>query len=170
MPNANYTVLGVNDTMIGRRMCRDAVAILLREVPEITGLTFRIHVEGGISEGDYDFWRQVFGAIREAGRPILIDMHAKGLDETTLNVGLETGMPVCVSPKYLAEHVGLAYHPSAIREREYPPKEEMSNREKPERRLASLHAAELRRHASGRQNLAGRVSCVAGHAASAGLG
>ena len=82
--------------------------LLLREVPEITGLTFRIHVEGGISEGDYDFWRLVFGAIREAGRPIVIDMHAKGLDETTLNVGLETGMPVCVSPKYLAEHVGLS--------------------------------------------------------------
>ncbi len=129
VPNANYTVLGAADAMIGP-YCRDALAILLREVPEITGLTFRIHVEGGISEGDYDFWRLVFGAIREAGRPILIDMHAKGLDETTLNVGLETGMPVCVSPKYLAEHIGLSYHPSAIREREYPPKEEMTNREK----------------------------------------
>jgi len=56
---------------------------------------------------------------RQGGR-LLIDMHAKGLDETTLNLGLETGLPVCASPKYLAEHVGLSYHPSAIREREYP--------------------------------------------------
>jgi hypothetical protein len=129
VPNANYTIAGASEDMIGP-YCRDAVAMLLREIPDITGLTFRIHVEGGISEGDYDFWRLVFGSVRDAGRPILIDMHAKGLDDTILNLGLETGMPVCVSPKYLAEHMGLAYHPSAIREREYPPVEEMTNREK----------------------------------------
>lgn len=128
-PGTNYTVRGVTDGMLGP-YCRDAVAMLLKEVPEITGLTFRIHVEGGISEGDYDFWRLVFAGVRSAGRQILIDMHAKGLDETTLNVGLESGMPVGVSPKYLAEHMGLPYHPSAIREREYPPAEAMTNREK----------------------------------------
>ena len=160
VPNANYTVTGASEDMIGA-YCRDAVALLLREVPEITGLTFRIHVEGGVSEGDYDFWRLVFGSVREAGRPILIDMHAKGLDETTLNLGLETGMPICVSPKYLAEHMGLAYHPSAIREREYPPAEELTNREKTQRRLQTLHATELRRHASGRKELAGGVPRVA---------
>eukprot|EP01037_Dinobryon_pediforme_P002118 gene2118-2155_t len=129
VPNANYTIAGASDDIIAP-YCRDAVARLLHEIPEINGLTFRIHVEGGISEGDYDFWRHVFGSIREAGRPILIDMHAKGLDDIILNLGLDTGMPVCVSPKYLAEHMGLAYHPSAIREREYPPAEEMTNREK----------------------------------------
>ncbi len=128
-PNANYTVTGVTEANFAP-YCRDAIALLLREVPQITGLTFRIHVEGGISEGDYDFWRTVFGGIKQAGRPVLIDMHAKGLDETTLNLGLETGLPVCASPKYLAEHVGLPYHPSAIREREYPPAQAMTNREK----------------------------------------
>ena len=128
-PDANYTVDGVDEANIAG-YCRDAVALLLREVPEITGLTFRIHVEGGISEGDYGFWRTVFGAIKDAGRPVLIDMHAKGLDETTLDLGLETGMPTAVSPKYLAEHMGLPYQTSAIREREYPPAEAMTNREK----------------------------------------
>jgi hypothetical protein len=129
VPNANYTVAGATEDNLAP-YCRDAIALLLKEVPQITGLTFRIHVEGGVSEGDYDFWRTAFAGVRSAGRPIEIDMHAKGLDETTLNVALETGMPVAASPKYLAEHVGLSYHPSAIREREYPPKHEMSNREK----------------------------------------
>jgi hypothetical protein len=129
VPNANYTIVGATDQNIAP-YCRDAIAVLLREVPQITGLTFRIHVEGGVSEGDYDFWRTAFDGIKSAGRPIEIDMHAKGLDETTLNVALETGMPVAASPKYLAEHIGLSYHPSAIREREYPPVKEVTNREK----------------------------------------
>lgn len=129
VPNANYTIEGATEANIAP-YCRDAVATILREVPEITGLTFRIHVEGGVSEGDYDFWRTVFAGVKSAGRPIEIDMHAKGLDEPTIDVALESGMPVAVSPKYLAEHIGLPYHPSAIREREYPPKEAMTNREK----------------------------------------
>jgi hypothetical protein len=129
VPNANYAVVGATEANIAP-YCRDAVATILREVPEITGLTFRIHVEGGVSEGDYDFWRTVFAGVKSAGRPIEIDMHAKGLDEPTIQVALDSGMPVAVSPKYLAEHIGLPYHPSAIREREYPPKTEMTNREK----------------------------------------
>ena len=129
VPNANYTIVGATDANIAP-YCRDALATILREVPQITGLTFRIHVEGGVSEGDYDFWRTAFEGVKSAGRPIEIDMHAKGLDETTLNVALETGMPVAASPKFLAEHIGLSYHPSAIREREYPPAKEVTNREK----------------------------------------
>src|SRR3569623_384112 len=129
VPNASYTVVGATEANIGP-YCRDAIALLLREVPEITGLTFRIHVEGGVAEGNYDFWRLAFAGVKAAGRPILIDMHAKGLDQTTLDVALETGLPVGASPKYLAEHMGLPYHPSAIREREYPPAEAMTNREK----------------------------------------
>lgn len=129
VPNANYTVEGVTDANLAPYV-RDALTTMLREVPEITGLTFRIHVEGGIAEGDYDFWRVAFDGVKAAGRTIEINMHAKGLDDTTLDVARDTGLPVSVSPKYLAEHIGLPYHPSAIREREYPPAEAMTNREK----------------------------------------
>ena len=129
VPNANYTVEGITEAN-NADYCRDAVARLLQEVPQITGLTFRIHVEGGVSEGDYDFWRKVWDGVKTAGRPIEIDMHAKGLDDETLDMARESGMPVAVSPKYLAEHMGLPYHTSAIREREYPPKIAVTNREK----------------------------------------
>ena len=47
-------------------------------------------------------------------------MHAKGMDQQMIDVALATGMPVNVSPKYWAEHMGLPYHQAAIRELEMP--------------------------------------------------
>lgn len=119
-PNTNYTVTGVTPEN-NAPYVRDALAALLREVPQITGLTFRIHVEGGVTEGDYGFWETAFSALANAGRPLTIDLHAKGLDERMQEITRTTGNQMTVSPKFLAEHMGLSYHPSAIREREYPP-------------------------------------------------
>ena len=47
-------------------------------------------------------------------------MHAKGIDQKMIDVALETGMPVKISPKYWAEHQGMGYHQAAIRELEMP--------------------------------------------------
>ncbi|HUB34103.1 MAG TPA: hypothetical protein VMA31_13775, partial [Bryobacteraceae bacterium] len=100
--------------------CRDALALLVRTCPSIQGLTLRVHGESGIPEGSYDFWRTVFEGIVRAGRPIEIDMHAKGLDSKMMDVAVSTGMPVKISPKYWAEHMGLGYQQAAIRELEMP--------------------------------------------------
>ncbi|HYZ60948.1 MAG TPA: hypothetical protein VE650_00725 [Acetobacteraceae bacterium] len=128
VPYANYTVRGVTPDNLAP-YCRDAITALLREVPEITGLTFRVHVEGGIAEGDYAFWEEAFKGVAAAGRPVEIDMHGKGLDHRTIDIARRSGMPITASPKYLAEHMGLPYHQSAIREREYPPEQARSARE-----------------------------------------
>jgi hypothetical protein len=127
-PNADHTVIGVNDENLGP-YCRDSLTLLLKEVPEITGLTFRVHVEGGIAEGEYGFWEQAFAGVAAAGRPVEIDMHGKGLDETTIDIARKSGMPIAASPKYLAEHMGLPYHQSSIRDEEYPPEVPRSQRE-----------------------------------------
>jgi hypothetical protein len=119
-PRVNYRVEGITKENHAA-YCRDALALLLREVPEISGITFRIHGESGIPEGDFVFWRTVFSAITGAGRRIGIDMHSKGIDQATIDVALETGMPVTVSPKYLAEHIGLPYHQAAIRRSDMAP-------------------------------------------------
>ncbi|TCR71404.1 hypothetical protein [Rhizobium sp. BK376] len=129
VPRANYTVRGVTNDNLAP-YCRDALTQLLREVPEITGLTFRVHVEGGIAEGEYGFWREAFAGVAVVGRPIEIDMHGKGLDHTMLQIARESGMPFAASPKYLAEHMGPPYHQSTIRDREYPPEVARSEREK----------------------------------------
>ncbi len=128
VPNAEHTVRGVTAENLAP-YCRDAITRLLLEVPEITGLTFRVHVEGGIAEGDYGFWEQAFAGVAAAGRPVEIDMHGKGLDHKMIDVARKSGMPIAASPKYLAEHMGPPYHQSAIRNKEYPPETARSERE-----------------------------------------
>jgi hypothetical protein len=117
-PNANYTIEGLtHDTHAA--YCRDALTTLLKACPAISGITFRIHGESGIPEGSYDFWQTVFDGAVRSGRRIEIDMHAKGMDQKTIDVALATGLPVTISPKYWAEHLGLGYHQAAIHAMEY---------------------------------------------------
>ncbi|QQA44321.1 hypothetical protein [Pelagovum pacificum] len=127
-PNAYHQISGLDEKNLAP-YCRSALTHLLTDVPEITGLTFRVHVEGGIAEGDYDFWREAFAGVADAGRPVEIDMHGKGLDHETLELARASGMPLAVSPKYMAEHMGLPYHQSAIRDKEQPPEVARSQRE-----------------------------------------
>jgi hypothetical protein len=47
-------------------------------------------------------------------------MHAKGMDQPMIDVALGTGMPVNISPKFWAEHMGLPYMQGAIRSQEMP--------------------------------------------------
>jgi len=119
-PRVNYLIEGITPANHAP-YCRDALALLLKSVPEINGITFRIHGESGIPEGSYDFWKTVFDAFPDTGRKIEIDMHAKGMDQRTIDIALATGMPVKVSPKYLGEHLGLPYQESAIRAVDMPP-------------------------------------------------
>ncbi len=128
VPRANYTVRGVTKDNLAP-YCRASITRLLKEVPEITGLTFRVHVEGGIAEGEYGFWEEAFAGVADSGRPVEIDMHGKGLDHKMIGIARDSGMPVAASPKYLAEHMGLPYHQSAIRNKEYPPEKAKSERE-----------------------------------------
>lgn len=116
-PHPNFTVEGVSPENHAA-YCRDALRLLLAECPSIDGVTFRVHGESGVPEGSYDFWREVFQGVVQSGRRIEIDLHPKGVDREMIRVGLETGMPVNISPKYTAEHMGLPGHQASIRELE----------------------------------------------------
>jgi hypothetical protein len=118
-PNANYTIEGLTPETHAA-YCRDALTTLLKACPTISGVTFRIHGESGIPEGSYDFWQTVFDGAVRSGRRVEIDMHAKGMDQKTIDVALATGLPVTISPKFWAEHLGLGYHEAAIHEMELP--------------------------------------------------
>jgi hypothetical protein len=120
-PDANYTFEGLNAANHAN-YCRDALHQLLMACPNIGGVTFRIHGESGVAEGNYDFWKTVFSGIVKTGRKIEIDMHAKGMDDGMIDTALAAGMPLLISPKYIAEHMGLPYHQAGIRETEMPPK------------------------------------------------
>jgi hypothetical protein len=118
-PHSDHHIQGLTPQTHGP-YCGDALALLLKTCPSIQGITFRVHGESGIPEGSYDFWRTVFEGVQRAGRPVEIDMHAKGVDNKMMDVAAATGMPVKISPKYWAEHMGLGYHQAAIRELEMP--------------------------------------------------
>ena len=118
-PHANYTIEGLDQANHGL-YCRDALAALLRACPAIAGVTFRIHGESGVAEGSYAFWGTVFEGVKLCGRKVGIDLHAKGIDQNMIDLALATGMPVQVSPKFWAEHLGMPYHQADIREQEVP--------------------------------------------------
>ncbi len=118
-PNANYWIEGIHPGNHAA-YCRDAVELLVRSCPDIGGITLRSHYESGIPEPADDFWREIFTGIARAGRKVEIDLHAKGLDFPLLEAAVATNLPVTVSPKYWAEHMGLPYHQAAIRQTEMP--------------------------------------------------
>jgi len=100
--------------------CRDALAATLKALPAVSSVALRIHGESGIAEGSYDFWKTVFDGVAGCGRTVEIDLHAKGIDAKMIDIALATGMPVNVSPKFSAEHLGLPYHQADIRPSEIP--------------------------------------------------
>lgn len=118
-PHPNYTIEGLTPETHGS-YCRDAVRQLLQACPAISGITFRIHGESGVKEGSYNFWKTVFDGVASCGRKVEIDLHAKGISQEMIDTAVTTGMPVNVSPKYWAEHLGLPYHQADIRAFEIP--------------------------------------------------
>jgi hypothetical protein len=118
-PNPNYTIEGLSKETHGP-YCRDAVRELLKACPAISGVTFRIHGESGVTEGSYDFWKTIFEGVATCGRKVEIDMHAKGMDQTMMESAVATGLPVNISPKYWAEFMGMPYHQADIRALEIP--------------------------------------------------
>ena len=121
-PDVNYTIEGLT-SQTQAAYCRDALRTLLEACPAIKGVTIRTHGESGVPEGDagrYDFWQTLFSGVARAGRPLEIDLHAKGVDQRIIDIALATGLPVRVSPKFWAEHTGLPYLQSSIRALELP--------------------------------------------------
>lgn len=107
-----------------------ALTELLTRCPAIDGLTFRVHYEGGIHDHEHEkFWEKVFAGASAAGRPLMIDMHAKGVDQALIDAVNKPNLTPVLSAKYWAEHQGLPYHQASIRRREeakpVPPGHEM---------------------------------------------
>ncbi|QDK79927.1 hypothetical protein EXU85_15440 [Spirosoma sp. KCTC 42546] len=125
-PKPNYTIAGLTPENHGA-YCRDAVRLLLQTCPAISGVTFRVHGESGVNEGSYKFWQSVFEGVASCGRKVEIDMHSKGMDQTMIDSAVNTGLPIVISPKYWAEHLGMPYHQADIRAQEVPdPKKKTS--------------------------------------------
>ena len=126
VPNANYQIKNIPKNY--SEYCRDSLESILKKCPGISGVTLRVHVECGILERNYEFWETYFDAIKKIKRYINLDLHAKGIDNKLINLALNVTPNVTVSPKYIAEHMGLPYHQSSIRKQEMPPKRKVDNK------------------------------------------
>jgi hypothetical protein len=118
-PEANHVITGLTPKTQGP-YSRDALALVLKECPGISGVTFRIHGESGVPEGSYDLWKMIFDGCARDGKRLRIDMHAKGMTDEMIAVARDSGSEFTISPKFWAEHMGLPYHQAAIRPTEMP--------------------------------------------------
>jgi hypothetical protein len=125
-PHAHHRIEGLTPETHAA-YSRDALSMILKACPEIQGLTLRVHGESGIPEGSYPFWKTLFEAISGCGRKIEIDMHAKGVNQTMIDMATATGMPVKLGAKYSAEHQSLGYNQADIRQLEIPQADRMES-------------------------------------------
>lgn len=118
-PSVRYRIEGLPEAEIARYIAA-ALPVLLREVPTISGLTFRVHYEGGVREDNRtEFWSTALGGLALVERPITVDLHSKGVDHDLIEIATRScSGRVQVSAKFWAEHEGLPYHQAAVRDME----------------------------------------------------
>ena len=85
--NPNYTIEGLTQAKLTALIAAMRCGCCCKQCPAISGVTFRVHGESGVEEGSYDFWKTVFDGVATCGRKVEIDMHAKGMDQTMLDIG-----------------------------------------------------------------------------------
>ena len=93
--------------------CAAGLRRILEMCSAIDAVQFRMNAEAGVSqEQQTDFYRPLFQAIRNCGRPVRVDLRDKGLRPETIQVAKDLKLDVTVSTKFWCEHMGLPYHPT----------------------------------------------------------
>ncbi|MGB9605821.1 MAG: hypothetical protein ACPL88_08090, partial [Bryobacteraceae bacterium] len=107
------TVVGLTPSNIGPYSYA-ALRRILAACPGIRSIQVRTDAESGIAREDQiPFYRDwVFRAIREAGRRVTLDLRAWSLARGMIDAAQASGVPLRVSTKYWAEHLGRPYQPA----------------------------------------------------------
>lgn len=104
--------------------CHEGIKNLIAAVPEIDIVQFRVNHESGVGDqvSAEDFWNRCADAVADAaaetGRPLVLDLRAKGLTESMIAHAFSRGLPVEVPTKFWCEHAALPYHLSVMRSEE----------------------------------------------------
>jgi len=104
--------------------CYEGIKELIKAVPEIDIVQFRVNHESGVGTqvSAEDFWNHCVDAVADAasetGRPLILDLRAKGLTESMIAHAFSRGLAVEVPTKYWCEHAALPYHLSVMRSEE----------------------------------------------------
>ena len=96
------------------------LAHVLAECPAIDGVQFRMNVESGIDEErQAEFFEPQFRATAGCGRPIRLDLRAKGLAANTIELAQRIVPNTVVSTKHWCEHLGMPYSMPMIQQRDH---------------------------------------------------
>ena len=104
--------------------CYDGLKELVTAVPEIDIVQFRVNHESGVGDqvSAEDFWNRCTDAVADVaeatGRPLILDLRAKGLTDSMIAHAFSRGLNVEVPTKYWCEHAALPYHMSIMRSEE----------------------------------------------------
>ena len=91
------------------------LARLLDSCPGIDGVQFRMNSESGVAEDrQAEYYEPQFRAVAGCGRPVRLDLRAKGLTDDTIRLARELVPETMVSTKHWCEHLGLPYPMPAI--------------------------------------------------------
>lgn len=112
-PGQKPTVVGLTEDNIGL-YSRNALRQVLAACPAIRAVQMRTNSESGIPrDRQVTFYRDfIFPAIRQAGRLVTLDLRGWLMHEDMLRGALDSGLPVRLSTKYWAEHLGRPYQPA----------------------------------------------------------
>ena len=96
------------------------LARVLAACPDIDGVQFRMNEESGVGEDrQAEFYEPQFRAIAECGRPMRLDLRAKGLAESTIDLAQRLVPNTVVSTKHWCEHLGMPYSMPMIQQRDH---------------------------------------------------
>ena len=89
---------------------------LLAACPLVDGVQFRMNYESGISENRQgEFYERQFRVVADCGRPIRLDLRAKGLSDEVVRQARSLVPDTVVSTKFWCEHLGQPYAMPAIK-------------------------------------------------------
>ena len=104
--------------------CYQGLRTLIRAVPEIDIVQFRVNHESGVGTqvSAEDFWNHCADAVAEIaledGRPLILDLRAKGLTDAMIDYAFSRGLHVEVPTKYWCEHAAMPHHITIMRSEE----------------------------------------------------
>jgi len=94
---------------------KEALTKLLKLVPNLDAIQFRMHGESGLKKGEVEaFWENIYDVMKEHGKGIRFDARAKGFPDHLIDMALEKGINIRICTKYWMEQMGLPFHPTRI--------------------------------------------------------
>jgi hypothetical protein len=92
-----------------------ALERFLELVPNIDAIQFRMHGESGLNKAGLKvFWVPIFKVMAQNERPIGFDARAKDFPNDLIETALHMGVKLRLTTKYMAEQVGLPFHPTHV--------------------------------------------------------